>query len=111
MNNNGMSKMFYVHKLIALAFLPNPNNLEEVNHKDCNKLNNNITNLEWCDKSHNMQHASQNNLLSISHGKLTVDQVKSIRSSKLTNTELSKIYNISKPTISNIRHNKIWKNI
>jgi hypothetical protein len=42
-----------VHRLVAQAFLPNPNNYTEVNHKDENKENNSITNLEWCDREYN----------------------------------------------------------
>lgn len=42
-----------VHRLIALTFIPNPNNLPHVNHKDENKLNNNINNLEWCTPEYN----------------------------------------------------------
>lgn len=47
-------KMFYVHRLVAAAFLPNPNNLPEINHKDQNKTNPRLSNLEWCDRRHNM---------------------------------------------------------
>jgi hypothetical protein len=45
------------HRLIAMAFLPNPNNLNEVNHKDGNKKNNDISNLEWVTTSDNRYHA------------------------------------------------------
>lgn len=46
-----------VHRLVALAFIPNPNNFAIVNHIDGNKLNNNAKNLEWCTNSMNLIHA------------------------------------------------------
>lgn len=46
-------KTYYVHRLVAEAFLPNKNNYIEVNHKDENKRNNNVQNLEWCDRKYN----------------------------------------------------------
>lgn len=45
-----------VHRLIAQTFLPNPNSLPEVNHKDCDKENCAVDNLEWCTKRHNIMH-------------------------------------------------------
>ena len=50
-------KIEYIHRLVAIVFIPNPNNLSEINHIDGNKTNNKIENLEWCDGSHNVQHA------------------------------------------------------
>ena len=51
---NGKPKMYQVHRLVALTFLPNPNNLPEVNHKDEDKTNNCVDNLELCDRKYNM---------------------------------------------------------
>lgn len=51
----------YVHRLVALAFLPNPNNLQYVNHLDHNIHNNNVENLEWCTSSENARHSYENN--------------------------------------------------
>lgn len=55
----GVRKVYYIHRLVAKYFIPNPLSLPEVNHIDCNKSNNNFTNLEWCSKSENMKHASK----------------------------------------------------
>jgi hypothetical protein len=52
---NGTSKIYKVHRLLALTYLPNPNNYPCVNHKDCNRLNNNLNNLEWCTHQYNNQ--------------------------------------------------------
>lgn len=46
-----------VHRLVAQHFLPNPDNMKEVNHKDGNKDNNHVSNLEWCTRSHNVKHS------------------------------------------------------
>ena len=66
-NSNGYSKLtlhlnskkhkFYAHRLVAIHFIPNPNNLPQVNHKDGDKFNNHIDNLEWVSRIENMCHA------------------------------------------------------
>lgn len=52
-NINRKHKRLYVHRVVASCFLPNPDNLPEVNHKDCNKKNNSVENLEWCTRQYN----------------------------------------------------------
>lgn len=56
-NNNG-SKKFFVHRLVAFHFLKNINNYEQINHKDENKKNNCVENLEWCSRKYNMNYGS-----------------------------------------------------
>ena len=61
-------KTFLVHRLVAQAFLPNPQNLKEINHKDENKQNNNVCNLEWCTREYNMCYKNARFHQGISHG-------------------------------------------
>lgn len=56
----GKSITYRVHRLVAMAFVPNPDNLPHINHKDENKLNNNPNNLEWCDNSYNNNYGTRN---------------------------------------------------
>lgn len=56
-NFEGKQKFLLVHRLVAEAFIPNPDNLSEVNHQDLNKSNNSINNLEWCSRQENVDHA------------------------------------------------------
>ncbi|MBR2558612.1 MAG: HNH endonuclease [Methanobrevibacter sp.] len=51
---NGKNKMFLLHRLVAEAFIPNPENRPCVGHYDCNRTNNNVENLYWCTQQENM---------------------------------------------------------
>lgn len=56
----GKLKKFSVHRLVAQSFIENPNNFNEVNHKDENKVNNSVNNLEWCDRKYNCNFGKRN---------------------------------------------------
>lgn len=61
----GRSKRYRIHRLVAEAFIPNPNNFPEINHIDGNKQNNSINNLEWCTRKHNMKEAYKLGLVTL----------------------------------------------
>jgi len=56
-NKSGKTKVMRMHRLVALAYIPNPKRLPVVNHKNGNKLDNSVENLEWCSYTHNALHA------------------------------------------------------
>ena len=58
LSSNGNEKNYLVHRMVAQAFIPNPDNLPQVNHKDEDKTNNNVDNLEWCDREYNINYGT-----------------------------------------------------
>ena len=112
---HGINKRFLVHRLLGEAYLPNPKGLKQINHKDGNKLNNNLRNLEWVTCSDNHRHAYRLGLKKKRFGmqhhncKLSDIDIRNIRKSRAnkenTNIELAKIYNVSSQYISDIIRN------
>ncbi|ANY29309.1 putative HNH endonuclease [Bacillus phage PK16] len=109
-----------VHRLVALAFLPNPDNKKVVNHKDGNKHHNNVTNIEWCTHSENTVHALDTGLKGVPVGK-------SLPQSKLTDSDVVCIrqliksgepaksiasrFNVGKDAIYSIKNGRTWKHV
>ena len=60
LSKNGIRKKITIHRLVAQVFIENPDNLPEVNHKDEDKTNNNVDNLEWCDRKYNNNYGTVN---------------------------------------------------
>lgn len=132
---NGKNKNIKIHKAVAETFIPNPDNLRDVNHIDGNKQNNNINNLEWVTHQDNMLHANKiglhpstmntNNLWiektcgeSSNLSKLTEEEVRYIRKHYTTyangttnKNELAKLFNTTPMNINSIIMRKTWKHI
>jgi hypothetical protein len=125
-NNSGYKRVqigssknkHFIHRLVAETFLKKEFGKEFVNHKDGNKLNNSVDNLEWVTRSENDLHAFRNDLRKSRKGenhhnsKLTLSQVEEIKNllSKNYNcTYIAEKYNVHRRTISDIKNKKTWK--
>jgi hypothetical protein len=102
-----------VHRLVAEAFIANPHNKPEVNHKDGNKKNNSVANLEWVTRNENAIHGFDNGLLvhGFSHhsSKLTREQVREIFVSEGKYRDLAKIFGVCAQTICNIKNKSAYR--
>lgn len=108
-------KMYFVHRLVAEMYVPNPDNKPQVNHKDGNKLNNSVENLEWVTNKENRNHALKHDLYikgeNCSWSKLTQEQVDFIRKHpEIKIIELAKLFGVDRNTISAVKNGRTWKN-
>lgn len=122
--NGTLENNHYIHILVAEAFIPNPENKPTVNHKDGNRDNNCVDNLEWATQSEQMQHAfdvlnREISGVALENIKLTDNEATEIYKlsidSKMSNNEIAKLFNICEATVNNIKnkrsHKKIHKNL
>lgn len=116
----GKSKHALVHRLVAKAFIPNPENKAHVNHIDADKLNNHPSNLEWCTRKENSEHACRLGLMDFLRGQnnlnttlddLQVRVIKSLFEEGLTNVSIAKYFKVAHSTIARIRNEKTWCHI
>ena len=116
---DGKKKTFRVHRLVLMAFNP-VENMEklEVNHKDGNKKNNNLSNLEWCTPSENQKHAYKMGLNKARKGEKSnfaklkqedIEKIFELRKNGLTQQKISEIIGCTRSNISYILNNKSWK--
>lgn len=77
LKKDGFRKKYYVHRLVAETFIPNPNKFPFVNHKDENKTNNCVENLEWCNATYNNRYSNiYNNLRELRGDKIKITNIK-----------------------------------
>jgi len=110
-----------IHRLVAKAFINNPNGHNETNHKDGNKQNNHVDNLEWCTHSYNAKHAIETGLHKIPKGsemhnaKLNEDKVREARNTYAKGDigvrPLAKQYGVSRIAMKQALSGKTWKHI
>ena len=109
-------KLMFIHRLVAEKYIPNPENKPQVNHKDGNKLNNCVDNLEWVTNQENRNHAVDNDLQvtgeKCSWAKLTEENVKEIRANPgYENEYWARKFKVSRSTISDVVNYRTWKHI
>lgn len=136
-DGRGTGKNYKVHRLVAEAFLPNPDNKPQVNHIDGNTFNNDVSNLEWVTDSENQKHAWDNGLHKTTKAhqdscreaskawinkhpngnncSLTLEEVAEIKmmlaDGKLKMTVIADLYNANYKVIQNIKNGKTYKNV
>lgn len=117
LSKNGKTKASYVHLLVAMAFISNPNNFPTINHINGNKLDNSVGNLEWVSYSYNNQHAYDIGLHKKGEeqyrAKLTEENVREIKrlGKYATYQQIGDKYHVSQATIRDVLIGKTWKNI
>lgn len=111
-----------IHRAVAQMFIPNPENKPEVNHKDWNKTNNCVENLEWATHEENMRHARENNLIwhpkGEQHGRNRVSEQNALAILRLhkinpnfSRTKVARKLNVSISTISHLVTRRNWKEL
>ena len=117
---DNVQKRFYVHRLVAIAFIENAENKSEVNHINCIKTDNRVKNLEWNTSTENKNHAMNNNLIPKGEksysSKLTEKNILAIRRLYRINpnfhkTNVAKKLGVRDTTIHKIINNQRWKHI
>lgn len=119
----GVSTSIFAHRIVADAMIPNPYNLPVVNHKDGDKLNNNVSNLEWCTQSHNLKHAAENGMLNTKnrlrgsdcnlslYTEVKIREVCSDLEMGMRNVDVSAKHGIPCSYIKEIKNGSSWKHV
>jgi len=113
LSNNNIQKRFLVHRLVAMAFIPNIDNKDCVNHKNGMKKDNRVKNLEWCTHSENERHSYDILGKINANRKLKENDIKYIMNNYKKGVGgnisfLAKKYNVDRKTISNVINKRFY---
>jgi transposase len=118
-DNEGNKAQHLVHRIVAITFIPNQHQKEQVNHKDGNKQNNHVNNLEWVSRQENMRHAFDTGLnsnLGSRNGKAVLNESQVLEIYQLcldgkSNVEIAALYDVNKNMVNLIRGRYSWAHI
>lgn len=107
------------HRLVALAFIPNPENKPHVNHIDGDKLNNNLSNLEWVTPKENIHHALENKLMVVQgedcgksiYSEAQIKEVCTLLEQGMRPIDIPKLLDVSYDVVNSVYHRKTWTSI
>jgi len=115
LSKRGYRKNVKVHRLVALAFIPNPDNKPQVNHIDGDKLNNHVSNLEWATCLENNRHARANGLMKdYDHSKapkLTESLARQIKYADGFHREIAVRFGVGVSTVTHIKRGTRWAHV
>lgn len=122
LHTNGKTSGLLIHRAVALSYIPNPQGLPHINHKDGDPTNNRVENLEWCDAAANARHAVANGLTKMpkqsgaanSQSKLTEHDVRSMRVAHAGGESCAAIarrLSLNPKTVWDIVHRKRWEHV
>jgi len=103
-------RTFYVHRLLGEYWIGNPEKLAEINHKDGDKKNNELSNLEWVSNAHNLRHAIRTGInQTVGRLEYCIEEVRELISSGMKQVKIAKMFGVSPQLITDIKKGRRYE--